>query len=320
MARSRGSAWLVGAGVAVAAANAVAAPAATTMPPPGEVRVYKKIGDRELKLFIVRPADGTASNRRPAIVFFHGGGWVGGSPGQFSEHARYFASRGLVCIQAEYRLLDRNGRDPPTVCCHDAKSAMRWVRAHAEELGIDPNRIAAAGGSVGGHLAAFVGMVDGMDDPSDDLTVSAKANALLLFNPVFDNGPDGGWGTARVGERYKEFSPAHNVSADDPPAIVFLGTQDNLIPVATVQRFQRAMAAADVICETRFYEGQPHGFFNYGRGDNRYYYETTRAADEFLAQLGWLHGPPTLASPPSAGIIEEGASSRALRHDPAPKR
>ena len=106
---------------------------------------------------------------------------------------------------------------------------MRWVRSRAKEFGIDPNRIASGGGSAGGHLAAFVGIVEGTDDPADDLSVSPKSNAMVLFNPVFDNGPEG-WGAARVGDRYREFSPFHNVTKDDPPAIVFLGSADKLVP------------------------------------------------------------------------------------------
>jgi len=209
-----------------------------------ETRVYKKAGDRELKLSIVKPPDWKPADRRPALVFFHGGGWVGGGPTQFTRQAEHLAARGMVCIQVEYRLLPRQGKEPPLVCIQDAKSAMRWVRAHAAELGADPARIGAGGGSAGGHLAAFVGMVGGLDDPQDDLRVSPRADALVLFNPVFDNGPDQGWGTALVGERYREFSPAHNISADDPPAIVFLGTQDKLIPVAVARRFQEGMARA----------------------------------------------------------------------------
>jgi len=173
---------------------------------------------------------------------------------------------------------------------------MRWVRGHAGELGIDPARIAAAGGSAGGHLAAHVGLVDGTDAPGDNRGISARADALILFNPVLDNGP-GGWGTARVGARYPEFSPAHNVSRDDPPAILFLGSQDKLIPVATLERFRDAMRQAGVRCDLHVYEGEGHGFFNANRGDNKYYRLTVIAADKFLASLGWLQGPPTLAAP-----------------------
>lgn len=271
------------------------AASALAVPPVGEEHVYKKVDGRELKIYVTKPADWKGGDTRPAIVFYHGGGWVGGSPGQFTEHSKYLASRGMVCFQVQYRLLGKNN-DPPTICCHDAKSAMRWVRARAKEFGIDPNRIASGGGSAGGHLAAFVGMVEGTDDPADDLGVSPKSNAMVLFNPVFDNGPEG-WGTARVGDRYQEFSPFHNVTKDDPPAIVFLGSADKLIPVKTACDFQAAMRKAGVECEVMIFDRMPHGFFNYGKYDNKPYYETLLAADRFLAKLGWLEGEPTSQEP-----------------------
>lgn len=264
--------------------------------PVGAASVYKKVDDRELQLYVTKPADWQASDQRPAIVFFHGGAWVGGAPGQFTEHSKYLASRGMVCVQVEYRLLDRKGNDPPQICVEDAKSAMRWVRSHAGELGIDPNRIASAGGSAGGHLASFVGMVEGNDAADDDTTVSPKSNAMVLFNAVFDNGP-GGWQHKRVGDRYREFSPFHNVSKDDPPALVFLGSDDKLIPVKTAYDFQTMMKKSGVRCEVMIFDGQPHGFFNYGRSGNKYYYETVVAMDKFLASLGWIEGPPTLEKP-----------------------
>ena len=105
------------------------------------------------------------------------------------------------------------------------------------------------------------------------------------------------WGHARVGKRYKEFSPFHNVSKDDPPAIVFLGSADKLIPVKTAHDFQAAMKKAGNDCEVMIFEGQPHGFFNHGRNGNKPYYETVLATDRFLTKLGWLTGEPTLKKP-----------------------
>lgn len=260
--------------------------------PPGEPHIYKEVDGRALSLYVTKPSDWQSTDQRPAIVFYHGGGWTGGEPGQFTEHSKYLASCGMVAVQVQYRLLDRKANEPPETCVADAKSAMRWVRSHAKELGIDPNRIASAGGSAGGHLAAFVGMVDGGDDAEDDKAVSPKSNAMVLFNPVFENGPDG-WGHKRVGDRYKEFSPFHNVSQDDPPAIVFLGSKDALIPEQTAHDFKANMDKAGVACEVMIFEGQPHGFFNHGRSGNRYYNATVVATVQFLAKLGWIVGPPT---------------------------
>ena len=170
---------------AVTATMAASAPATAPAAIVSESLVYKKADGRGLKLFIEKPADWKATDHRPAIVFFFGGGWVGGTPNQFLTQSQYLASRGMVGVRVEYRTIAKGDKGPPVVCCGDAKSAMRYVRSHAKELGVDPNRIASGGGSAGGHLAAFVGMVDGQDDPQDDLKVSPKANALVLFNPVW---------------------------------------------------------------------------------------------------------------------------------------
>lgn len=248
-----------------------------------ETQVYKKVGDRELKLFIEKPAGWKATDRRPAIVFFFGGGWVAGNAKQFLKQSEYFASRGMVGVRVEYRTMPKDDKGPPTICVQDAKSAMRWVRAHARELGIDPERIAAGGGSAGGHLAAFTTLVSGNDAAEDDLKISPKGNALLLWNPVFNNGP-GEYGNGRMGERYKEFSPAHNIAKGAPPTIVFLGTKDHLIPVATAKKFEEDMKAVGAKCEAVFYEGQEHGFFNREPWTSK----TLAEADRFLVSLGWI--------------------------------
>lgn len=258
-----------------------------------ETRVYKKVGDRELNVHIEKPAAWKASDQRPAIVFFFGGGWVGGTPNQFRQQSEYLATRGMVGIRVEYRCIPKGDKGPPVVCCNDAKSAMRWVRAHAADLGVDPQRIAASGGSAGGHLAAFSTLVEGMDDPMDDLKISPKANALVLFNPVFDNGPDGGYGADRIGNRYKEFSPAHNVTTTAPPTVVFLGGEDSLISPVVLERFKTNMIKVGVRCDTHIYEGQPHGFFN----KDPYMTATLIETDKFLASLGWLKGEATLTMP-----------------------
>ncbi|MBA4150030.1 MAG: alpha/beta hydrolase [Verrucomicrobia bacterium] len=264
--------------------------------PVGEMFVYKKVGDRELKLWVSKPADWKAKDKRPALVFFHGGGWVGGAPTSFNEHCKYFASRGLVSVTVEYRLLKGKTNDSPLVCVQDAKSAMRWVRSHAKDFGIDPKRIGAAGGSAGGHLAAFCGIVEGKDDPQDDLSISPKADALVLFNPVFNNGP-GQWGHFRVGDSYKEFSPAHNITRDDPPTIIFLGSEDHLISVETTKAFQTEMQKLGIVCEFHISEGQKHGFYHFSKSNGKNYYDTVTGADKFLASLGWLKGLPTLQAP-----------------------
>ena len=136
----------------------------------------------------------------------------------------------------------------------------------------------------------------GLDDPQDDLTVSCKPNALVLFNPVFNNGP-GQWGHARVGDRYQEFSPAHHITRDAPPTVVFLGDQDKLIPVSVLRDFEAQMKQAGARCEAHVYPGAGHGFFNRDTAQGAWFTQTLIESDKFLASLGWLRGPPPLKPP-----------------------
>lgn len=252
--------------------------------------IYKKASGDDLYLYIFEPeGHDPETDKRPAIVFFFGGGWNGGSPTQFEQHSRYLAKRGMIAICADYRVKSRQGTGPAE-CVADGKSAIRWVRANAKRLGIDPNRLAAGGGSAGGHVASTTGMVDGMDDPADKHgDVSSKANALALFIPVYDNGP-GGWAHDRAKPWFPQISPAHNISKDDPPAIVFLGSKDSLIPVATAEKFQADMKAAGLNSELHVYEGQPHGFFNESKGGTEIFLDTIRKMDAFLVAEGYLSG------------------------------
>ena len=257
--------------------------------------VYKKASGDDLYVYIFTPEGHDAKeDRRPAAVFFFGGGWNGGTPAQFEQHARYLASRGMVAAVADYRVKSRQNATPKD-CVADGKSAVRYLRKHAARLGIDPGRIAAGGGSAGGHVATATGTLPKLDDPADDSKISSRPNALLLFNPVYDNGPDGGWAHNRVKEYWKDISPAHNIDAKTPPAIVFLGEKDPLIPVSTAERFQKKMQDAGVKSELHTYPDQPHGFFNQNKGGKEIFLDTLRKMDAFLVSLGYLEGKPTEA-------------------------
>lgn len=264
--------------------------------PGARAEIYKKASGDDLYLYIFEPeGHDTAKDKRPAAVFFFGGGWTSGTPTQFEPQARYLAKRGMVAICADYRVSSRQ-KTTPKECVADGKSAIRWVRANAGRLGIDPDRIAAGGGSAGGHVAAATGMIDGLDDPADENPkVSSKPNALLLFNPVYDNSP-GNYGAARVKEWFPLISPAQNISKDDPPAIVFLGSKDELIPVATAENFKAEMEKAGLKSELHLYEGQKHGFFNESKGGTENFLDTLRKTDEFLTALGYLEGKPEEAA------------------------
>lgn len=254
--------------------------------------VYKTIDSTDLHLYLFKPEEDEQTGLLPAIVFFHGGGWRDGPPAQFYPHCKYLASRGMVAITVEYRLKNVHGTTP-FECVKDGKSAMRWVRSHANELGIDPDRIAAGGGSAGGHIAAATAILSGLNEEEENTNISCIPNALVLFNPVCDNGPDG-YGYDRVKDRYKEISPMHNIKPGLPPAIIFLGTLDGAFPVPNAKKFKQQMEEAGNRCELKLYQDQKHGFFNYRGGKNDYYFKTVFDADIFLESIGYVKGKPTI--------------------------
>lgn len=255
---------------------------------------YKQVGEVTLKIDIFEPRSKDSTRQYPAIVFFFGGGWVGGSPSQFYPHCEYLAGRGMIALAADYRVRSRH-QTTPVECVRDGKSAVRWVRSHAARLGIDPDRIAAGGGSAGGHVAAAVATTNGFEEPNEDSSVSCRPNTLVLFNPVFDNGPQG-YGHDRVQDVFPAISPLHNLRPGTPPTCVFLGTQDKLIPVATAKDYQAKMQHNGDRCDLHLYEDQTHGFFNHRGTKNVFYYRTLAEADRFLASLGWIAGEPTIAA------------------------
>jgi len=256
---------------------------------------YKQIDTIALKLYVKNPDNFNQKKYYPTIVFFFGGGWSSGKISQFKPQAEYFASRGMVSVLADYRVKSRH-LTTPFEAVADAKSVIRYLRQNFEILFIDTSKIVASGGSAGGHLAAAIATVTGLNDTSDNMKISSKPNALVLFNPVFDNGRTG-YGFEQIGERYPEISPLHNIHKGVPPTIVFLGTKDDLIPVATAKLYKQKMEEAGNRCDLFLYDGQKHGFFNYredSKDENRYFIETVFQADVFLESIGFLKGKPTI--------------------------
>ena len=163
--------------------------------------VYRTVGDVTLKAWVFRPESVAPAGGYPAIVFFFGGGWQGGTPAQFAKQCRYFQSRGMVAVACDYRVASRHGVKAVD-CVEDAKSAVRWLRASAAGLQIDPQRICASGGSAGGHIAACTGVVSGLDANGEDLAISSVPNAMALFNPAVMLAPlEGAELTAKQAER-----------------------------------------------------------------------------------------------------------------------
>lgn len=255
-----------------------------------KVEVYRKVGDTELKVWIFEPKDKNPKPRA-AIVFFFGGGWTSGSPAQFVPQCRHLADRGMIAIVADYRVASRN-MVKPVECVGDAKACVRWIRSNANRLGVDPERIAAGGGSAGGHLAAATGTLPGLEARDENTKVSSAPNAMVLFNPALVLAPipdvnlDGflsNSNAARFGCKPEEISPAHHVKKGTPPTIIFHGKADATVPYASAQKFSDLMKNAGNRCELIGYEGEGHGFFN-----TRKMRETLDQTDAFLVSLGYL--------------------------------
>jgi acetyl esterase/lipase len=233
--------------------------------------VYKETPQGELRLHVFTPSQ--APEKSPAIVFFFGGGWRAGTIKQFVPHSQHLASRGMVAIVADYRVSGRH-KTTPAEAIADAKSALRWVREHADELGVDPTRVVAAGGSAGGHLAAATALVPGFEDETHG---DAQPNALLLFNPV-----------VLVPERFSELSakisPLTYVRKGVPPALIFHGAADTTVPISTVHEFCKQMTAVGNKCKVESTPDATHGFFN----RSPHLEQTMERMDRFLTELGYL--------------------------------
>ena len=203
--------------------------------------LYKKTPQEELFLYLLRPV-GKTKKTLPAIVYFTGGGWVIGSVDSSIANAAWFRDHGIIGITADYRVKSRHGTTP-LECIRDAKSAVRYIRAHAKELRIDPNKIIVAGGSAGGHIAACTA-IPGGDELDENLSVSSKANALVLHNPVLGEGF--GWDFFT---EHPDFSPILNITKGWPPTILSCGTSDKITPFAVAQKFTKLMIDSGNICE-----------------------------------------------------------------------
>lgn len=262
---------------------------------------YKVVGDVALSAYIWDPSpDKTPPYPRSVAAFFFSSGWDHGQITQFAPHCVYFASRGMTTIAFDYRVSTKHGTGPIEAMA-DARSALRWIRLNAAELGINPGKIVAVGGSGGAHAITSAAMLKGYDDPTDDLTINAVPNALVLFNPVLDTSKHG-FGL----DRFPDAKAAKNanliraIAKGMPPMLVMHGTADRVIPFEGSYTFTRKMARKKNKCRLVEFERQGHGFFNFNLSFEMYE-ATLMAMDEFLVELGFIEADP------NAGLGEEGA-------------
>ena len=263
--------------------------------------VYKHSAGGDLKLYRFAADQSASSVPHPAALWIHGGGWTGGTCDAFFPMARYTATRGAESFVVNYRLL-RPGGPTMTDAIADCKSAVRYLRAHHAELNVDPQRIAVLGESAGGHLAAAVALLDDINDGTDDLTVSARPDAVVLFNPLTDftasnfrkllpQGADPESADAFV----RDYSPLFHVRSGLPPTLCVHGLGDTVIPPEQTRRFAAALQQAGNRCDLELLPGLPHAFLipEY-KCSETVVVNAFRRADVFLNSLGWFSGAPTL--------------------------
>lgn len=260
---------------------------------PDQEVIYKKIDGQELKLHIFDPEGFKHQDSRPCVLLLHGGGWSEGTGKEyhplaaaFYPFAEHFAKVGLVGISIDYRLMKKGSSVTPFECVKDARSAVRYVRNHAAELGIDPNKIIVGGGSAGGHVAACTAFCQNIDETGEDTSISCAPDALVLYWPVLDVSSEGlPWGHAKFGEHWKEISPLQLVRSGMPPTIVFHGSADPIAPFKGAQEFHDAMIKAGNRCELVVKQGAKHSYMMFNM---KFFNEGMKQTDEFLASLGYL--------------------------------
>jgi len=224
---------------------------------------------------------------------FHGGGWDMGEPSWAFGRAQHFADHGMVAVAVQYRL--SNQKDiTPAEAVEDARTAMRWVRSHAGDLGVDPERIAAYGWSAGAHLAASTAV---FATAAADVKVSCAPNALVLVSPAVSVSSSDGWFRRLLGSKAdpRALSPDEHLRSGLPPTVIVTGRQDTVTPLAGVQAFADRMRAAGNRCELHVYDGVGHLFTPVGTPDDGFPQpdEAVRSAayaelDAFLVSLGYM--------------------------------
>jgi len=306
--------WILGAiavtglGCLPAAATAadLCAPSEATDPQPLHINgskpfIYKTVNGADLRLHVFSPAGHAPGSRSAAAVFFFGGGWLFGDIRRYQTQATHLALRGVVTVLVDYRVKCRHGSTIMDSVA-DAKSAMRWVRGHAAELGLDPSRIAAVGSSAGGQLAAAAALISDFDDPADP-PLDPRPNALVLYNPGLDLASPSALQKLQtllgqnVAAHGRDLSPIDHLDRGLPPTIVFQGTADELVSPAVAETFCKRARASKAQCEVVLYNGAPHGFTevwlglenaSLGMKTERWAADTSSRTDAFLTKLGWL--------------------------------
>lgn len=225
-------------------------------------------GGRDLVAHVFRPADTT--ERRPGVIFVHGGGWAGGHPFMHLRHAHELAADGFTTATISYRL-SPEAKWPAAL--EDAKCAVRWMRANHSALGVDPERIGVSGGSAGGHLACMVALTPGrFEGAGGHPGVSSAVQAAAVWYPVTDMRVPGrvqdeqldamlrGFLGSRDEDILRESSPLTYVHPGAPPLLTMTGDIDPATTVGMIRDFHAALDAAGVENRLEVFDGRSHAF------------------------------------------------------------
>lgn len=240
---------------------------------PPDVRVergvaYLGAGRSELA-DVYHPSRLPRGGKAPAVVMIHGGGFTGGRRDAAREInvCTNLARSGYLAVSIDYAL-SRNGEAVWPRNLHDCKTAIRWARATAGRLAVDPGRIGVIGGSAGGHLAAMVALTgprDGLDPDGPYPEQSCRVQcAVDLYAPSDLTGRGRhvmlGRSAEEAPELYRQASPVTHASAGDPPMLLLHGTADATVPVRQSELLAAALKQAGVPHELVIVPGAPHSF------------------------------------------------------------
>ena len=237
--------------------------------------VYGTVGDTKLLLDVYQPDGGTG--KRPGIVLVHGGGWVAGDKAFYTPMGKRLAAKGYDVFSINYRLAP-TFHYPAQI--DDTQRAVRWIRAHAGDYSLDPDRLGALGDSAGGYLVEILGTRDTRDNSDRDLagyssrvqcvidlygpsdftlpptTAGISSQALQILAMYFGKTPD------QAPDLYREGSPIIYVDKQSSPFLILHGTTDPLVPADQSQRLNDALTKAGVETSLILLYKKGHGFLS----------------------------------------------------------
>ena len=226
----------------------------TTSPGPTE-HTYRTVNGTALKAYAFAPTGAPRNARSPAILLFHGGGWVAGAPDWTFATAGRYAKLGMLAISVQYRL--STDSVSPIDALADVCDAFHWVRTEAATLGVDPRRVAASGVSAGGHLAAAAATI-GCGRTEGEYGTGGP-DALVLWSPALDVSNDGHFRLLLRGRAPVEtYSPVEHVRPRMPPVSIVHGDRDTLTPLSGARRFCERVRVGGGRCELNVYPGVGH--------------------------------------------------------------